>query len=171
MASKAFRVRRERFNCPVALASGASRRMTVLSLRSFDMSYSWCRNSMAYSFDAPSAGKKPTTTPVIVETDVTVDCSGARLQVSVNKLEARVGIEPTYKGFADLSLTTWVPRQNSRIQFRIGLHNTPQPLLGRATPRHHWLILTFSRQRPALHNARRRAAFPSPQKLALENPL
>ena len=26
-------------------------------------------------------------------------------------MEARVGIEPTHKGFADLSLTTWVPRQ------------------------------------------------------------
>ena len=27
------------------------------------------------------------------------------------RLEARVGIEPTRKGFADLSLTTWVPRR------------------------------------------------------------
>jgi hypothetical protein len=27
-------------------------------------------------------------------------------------VEARDGIEPSHKGFADLSLTTWVPRLN-----------------------------------------------------------
>src|ERR1700684_2050160 len=31
---------------------------------------------------------------------------------TMKMLEARVGIEPTHKGFADLSLTTWVPRLN-----------------------------------------------------------
>ena len=31
-------------------------------------------------------------------------------QEGLKNLEARVGIEPTHKGFADLSLTTWVPR-------------------------------------------------------------
>src|ERR1700761_740054 len=31
-------------------------------------------------------------------------------------LEARVGIEPTHKGFADLSLTTWVPRLGWAIE-------------------------------------------------------
>src|ERR1700684_4417611 len=30
-------------------------------------------------------------------------------------LEARVGIEPTHKGFADLSLTAWVPRPEHEI--------------------------------------------------------
>ncbi len=31
------------------------------------------------------------------------------------ELEARVGIEPTHKGFADLSLTAWVPRLGQMI--------------------------------------------------------
>ena len=34
------------------------------------------------------------------------------------RLEARVGIEPTHKGFADLSLTTWVPRPAHTLAFR-----------------------------------------------------
>jgi hypothetical protein len=33
-----------------------------------------------------------------------------RQALCLGDLEARVGIEPTHKGFADLSLTAWVPR-------------------------------------------------------------
>ncbi len=32
------------------------------------------------------------------------------------ELEARVGIEPTNKGFADLCLTTWLPRRWGAIR-------------------------------------------------------
>src|SRR5208282_1198368 len=36
-------------------------------------------------------------------------------------MEARVGIEPTYKGFADLSLTTWVPRRTLHSKSSAGV--------------------------------------------------
>jgi hypothetical protein len=39
---------------------------------------------------------------------------------SLRNLEARVGIEPTHKGFADLSLTTWVPRLGWAIELLPG---------------------------------------------------
>ena len=40
-------------------------------------------------------------------------------------MEARVGIEPTHKGFADLSLTTWVPRPSTKLTFSVPAGNCP----------------------------------------------
>jgi hypothetical protein len=46
---------------------------------------------------------------------VSVFTKSYRIQ-SIENLEARVGIEPTHKGFADLSLTTWVPRLMGKMK-------------------------------------------------------
>ena len=41
---------------------------------------------------------------------VTTSLQPERMAKLFRGLEARAGIEPAHKGFADLSLTTWVPR-------------------------------------------------------------
>src|ERR1035438_8608362 len=43
------------------------------------------------------------------------------------KLEARAGIEPAHKGFADLSLTTWVPRLGRAALKKIAPCRRSQP--------------------------------------------
>ena len=59
-------------------------------------------------------------------------------------MEARVGIEPTRKGFADLSLTTWVPRLGDF--YRIVFRGQNPEFADKTCPE--CTILTLSRARP-----------------------
>ena len=46
---------------------------------------------------------------------------------NLNKMEAASGFEPLHKGFADLSLTTWVRRHISRSGYLPHRNKTPPP--------------------------------------------
>ena len=74
----------------VFLGSLRSRKSTTLA-----------ESSSSRVFDRPAHERER-----MKETSLTTVLSGKCKEF----LEARVGIEPTHKGFADLSLTTWVPR-------------------------------------------------------------
>jgi hypothetical protein len=44
------------------------------------------------------------------DAQISTGCEAKKRSALKGGLEARAGIEPAHKGFADLSLTTWVPR-------------------------------------------------------------
>ncbi len=79
------------------------------------------------------------------------------------RLEARVGIEPTHKGFADLSLTAWVPRHllnhcTARVGAETGLATATFSPSG--SIRYHRLIFSMSPPSPGIRekNAANKAA-------------
>jgi hypothetical protein len=69
----------------------------------------------------------------LVDSDLEVDCALLIIRSSWTegrglRLEARVGIEPTHEGFADLSLTAWVPRlwaQNNQLDSKTSERGCP----------------------------------------------
>src|SRR2546427_5014547 len=62
-------------------------------------------------------------------------------------LEARVGIEPTHKAFAEPCLTTWLPRPLNTVRIKLSAECASQSLGGweRWTERHPWLRAAISR--------------------------
>ena len=70
------------------------------------------RGNFVVLFVVPLAPKQPDFAPSRPIEAAKRESERSAVQSSIyrERLEARVGIEPTHKGFADLSLTTWVPR-------------------------------------------------------------
>src|SRR3989344_6389950 len=60
----------------------------------------------------PGVGLEPT---LLTEHDLK-SCAATNYATRAN-LEARAGIEPAYRGFADLCLTTWLPRHLTKLSY------------------------------------------------------
>jgi hypothetical protein len=69
--------------------------------------WEWSQAAWRTAFPSGIVGGSST---LMVESFGTLSSQPASRQKRNGRMEARVRIELTYKGFADLSLTTWVPR-------------------------------------------------------------